>query len=60
MGHNGVVCALAQSGPMIMTGSRDRLIKLYDMEAIQAPDSSPPQLNAAPSHVNSKLVCSRV
>ena len=53
MGHNGAVCALATNNDLVMTGSRDRLIKLYEMEAVQAqPEGSPPQTNPCPSHVS--------
>ena len=56
VGHNGAVCALATNSELVMTGSRDRLIKLYEMDSVKAqPDASPSHSNsssAAASHVS--------
>ena len=61
VGHNGAVCALALSGPLILTGSRDRLIKMYEMDALQGqPDSSPSPPTTCPSHVSLMYIYSRL
>ena len=53
VGHNGAVCALATNQEQVMTGSRDRLIKLYEMGAVKAqPEASPSHNNSSPSHVS--------
>lgn len=35
VGHSGAVCTLTMKGNLMATGSRDRLIKLYDLEAAE-------------------------
>ena len=53
VGHNGAVCALATNQEQVMTGSRDRLIKLYEMGAVKTqPEASPSHNNSSPSHVS--------
>jgi kinesin family protein 4/21/27 len=51
VGHNGAVCALASNQELVMTGSRDRLIKLYEADSVQAPpEGSPQSSSSTPSH----------
>lgn len=59
VGHNGAVTALTLNQDTIMTGSRDRLIKLYDSDAVQGHSSdgiTTSQSNVPPSYV-SVCVC---
>ena len=57
MGHNGAVCALATNQELVMTGSRDRLIKLYEIDAVLSQsEASPTHSQSTPSHV-SVCVC---
>ena len=56
VGHNGAVCALATNQELLMTGSRDRLIKIYEVDSVQAaPEGSPPQTTH--SYVSCSLWC---
>lgn len=55
VGHNGVVCALCQSGQLMVSGARDRLIKLFDLSSLdlslsQAPISQPSMCTLYPPH----------
>jgi len=40
VGHNGAVCALTMKGNLMVTGSRDRFIKLYDMDGINVQEAN--------------------
>jgi len=52
VGHNGAVCALTLSNGQVVTGSRDRLIKLYDVSSLDLSSSisQPSSVTLYPPH----------
>ncbi len=52
VGHNGAVCAMAVSNGLVVTGSRDRLIKLYDITSLDISSnvSQPSSVTLYPPH----------